>query len=220
MRAILRCLVMSMLTLIGVGAAAAAAPPESGLVAVPSTTFDEFYRRPGIDLAAYRRVVIEAPTVEFAKDWLKRMNESRSVTRPVSTADADEIRRRMADGLQLVLKQSLAAHGFEISDSGGPGVLRLAPSISDLFVYAPFAPGPGIDVGVVHREAGQATLRLDFRDAVTGALLARIVDRDVARTVGGFDQATSVSNLFWFEGMFRRWADDCARAIGVGAVPH
>lgn len=194
----------------------AAGTPEPGLVRAPSRTFDELYRRVGPDLTAYRQVVLDAPRVEFTKDWLQRMNESRGVTRRVESADAAEIADRMAIAVSEAIRQALAAQGYEIVAAAAVGVLRLSPSVTDLYVNAPYVPAPGIDVGIVHQDAGEATMRLEISDAATGAVLARIVDRDAARTVGGYERATSVSNLFWFEGMFRRWADDCVREIRAG----
>ena len=199
----------------GIGAAApdpaAAGPP--GLVRVPSRTFDELQRQPGADLRGFRRFVIDTPQVTFRPDWLKRMNESRSVTRRIEPADADQIAERLAGAMQEALAQALAAQGFERAPAPAPGVLQFSPSVTDLVVYSPFVPAPGIDVGIVHREAGEATMRLEVRDASSGTVLARIADHAPARTLGGFEQATSVSNLFWFEGMFRNWAGNCVREL-------
>jgi hypothetical protein len=191
----------------------AGAPPEPGLARVPSRNFDELYRRVGPDLAAYRQVVVDAPRVEFRQDWLRRMNESRGVTRWIEPAEAAEIAERMAIAMREALRQALAAQGYEIVTAAADGALRLSPSVVDLFVNAPYVPGPGIDVGIVHQDAGQATMWLEVSDAATGTVLARIVDREVARTIGGYEKATSVSNLFWFAGMFQRWAEDCVREI-------
>lgn len=210
--------------MLGAGAGAAPTvdklPPEAGLVRVPSPTFDELYRRPGAELSAYRRVLIEAVPAQFDAGWLRRMNDSRGVTRWIEPADADEILGRMSRAMRDAMRQALVARGYEAVDEATPGTLRLSPAIERLFVNAPFVPGPGIDIGIVHRDAGEATMRLDIVDAVTGTRLARIVDRDTARTIGGYEKATSVSNLFWFEAMFRRWADDCAREIVALAAPH
>jgi hypothetical protein len=179
--------------------------------------FDELHRQVGQDLAAYREIVLDAPRVEFAKDWLGRMNESRGVTRRIEPAEAAQIADQMAMALSKAVRQSLAAQGYGIATAATAGALRLSPSIVDLYVNAPYVPAPGIDVGIVHQDAGEATMRLEISDAATGAVLARIVDREVARTVGRYERATGVSNLFWFEAMFRRWADDCVREIRAGA---
>ena len=213
----LRCCMLVAALAAAVQAAEGATPLEPDLVRVPSRTLDEVYWRAGSDVAAHRRVVLDAPRVEFTKDWLKRMNESRGVARRIDPADAGQIADGMALAMREAVMQALLEQGYEIVTVAAPGVLRLSPSIVDLYVNAPYVPMPGIDVGIVHQDAGEATMRLEVRDAATGTMLTRIVDRDVALTIGGYEQATSVSNLFWFEGMFRRWAGDCVRQIRAGA---
>ncbi len=202
-------------------AAPPAAVPGSGddLAKVPSKLVDEFYVRPGADLTAYRRIVIEAPAVEFQKGWLKRMNETRDVTRWIRPQDAEQIAGDLAGALRRAVADAFTARGFEVVPSPGPGVLRLSPSATDVFVNAPDIKDPGIQIGVVHDEAGDATLRMELRDGASGVLIARVVDRNAARQVGRFDRATSVSNLFWFEAMFRSWATNCAREIASVPAP-
>jgi hypothetical protein len=91
-------------------------------------------------------------------------------------------------------------------------VLRLSPTITDLDVNAPDAPTPGI-VRYFVRDAGQATLSLDIRDAASGELLARVVDRGIATEIRQINRATSVTNDFWFDALFRQWAAACAAAL-------
>jgi hypothetical protein len=191
----------------------AAASLESDFVRVPSRTLDAFLWRPGSDVATYRQVILDAPRVEFTKDWLRRMNEGRGPGRRLAPADAARLENEMELSLIDALKQALIENGHEIVTSNGPGTLRLSPSIVDLDINSPFVPTSGIEVGIVHRNVGAATMRLEVRDAPTGTLLARIVDREVAHTIGRYERATSVSNLFWFEGMFRKWARESVDAI-------
>jgi hypothetical protein len=115
---------------------------------------------------------------------------------------------------------AFGARGYQIVTVPGPGVLRLSPTVTDLFVNAPDVPAPGIQIGIVYQEGGTATLRLDARDAATGTLVSQVVDRDTAREVRNFDRATRVSNNFWFEAMFRQWAQNCAREFeAAGTAP-
>src|SRR6266704_1863612 len=54
------------------------------------------------------------------------------------------------------------------------------------------------------------------RDAVTGTLLARVVHLGIAREISRLDRASDVSNRFWFETLFRRWASDCIAEFEAG----
>ena len=97
-------------------------------------------------------------------------------------------------------------------------MLRLTPSVTDLYVNGPDVPAPGIQRTFV-RDAGKATLGLEVRDAVTGTLLARVVDRDTAREIRLNNRATSVSNQFWFDALFRQWAANCADDLEKARLP-
>ena len=66
------------------------------------------------------------------------------------------------------------------------------------------------------RDAGQATLLLEARDAVTGTLLARVVHHGIAREISRINPASDVSNRFWFDTLFRRWAADCIAEFEAG----
>ena len=200
---------------------AAATATSDGLVAVKSRNLDEFYVRPNADLAGYRKIIVDPGQAALKKNWLKDMNATRAVQRWLVPEDAQRITDEAASSLGPVVTEVFKAQGYEIVSASGPGVLRLSPSVTDLYVYAPDVPAPGIQRTFV-RDGGQATLHLDVRDAATGALLARVVDRSTAHEIFapataagqlGRNVATSVSNLFWFEALFRQWAGYCAKAF-------
>ena len=191
---------------------AAGPAADDGLVAVRSRHLDEFYLRPNADLSGFRSVMIEPVTVEFRKDWLRDMNETRSVTRRLVPDDARRIADAAAASMGARVADAFRARGFEIVTAPGAGVLRLSPAVADLDVYAPDVPSPGITRSYT-RDAGEATLLLEARDAATGALLVRVTDRNTAREIGRINRSTSVSNDLWFDTMFRQWAANCASEI-------
>lgn len=196
----------------------AAQPAASdGLARVPSRALDELYVRPNADLAAWRKVQIAPARVEFERGWLKRINETRDVSRRISQDDAQRIASDAAVRLDAAVAAAFAAQGYEVVTAPGPGVLRLSPYVTDLFVNAPDVPAPGIQRGYTYSDAGTATVHLDAHDAQSGTLLVRIVDRNTATEVGRLDRATSVSNLFWFETMFRLSMTHAAQAIRAAA---
>jgi hypothetical protein len=192
-----------------VGAEGAA--PDDGLVAVVTRNLEEFYVRPKADLASYRRILVDPPRAELQRGWLKSMNATRDVTRWLVADDAKRITDVAEGAMRGAITRAFAERGYETVTEPGPGVLRLSPSVTDLYVNSPDVPAPGIQIGIVHKEAGSATLRLDARDSVTGTLVGQVIDRDTAQEVGRFDRATTVSNLFWFEAMMSQWAANCAK---------
>ncbi len=206
--------VLLLTTLAGTAFAAAndaAVPATSdGLVAVQSRNLGELYLRPDTDLSRYHKIIVDPARAAFKKDWLKDTNAQRGVQRWLMPEDAQRIIDEAALSLSSVVAETFTSQGYEIAAAPGEGVLRLSPSVTDLYVNAPDVPAPGIQVAIV-RDGGEATLRLDVRDAVTGTLLARVVDRDMAREIRLNNRANSVTNLFWFEALFRQWAAGCAR---------
>jgi hypothetical protein len=190
--------------------AAADQPASDGLVRVPSRTFDQLYLLPKADLAAYRKVMVDPAQVEMHKGWLKSMNAYRDVTRWILGQDVRRITEAASVTMTSAVADAFKAQGYEIATAPGPGVLRVSPSVPDLWVNAPDvqAADPARFASV---DAGNATLVLEARDSVSGAVLGRVVDRDTARQTFRLNQTTSASNVFWFEALVRWWAGNCAK---------
>jgi hypothetical protein len=205
--------------------AAVAAPSEAaspatyeGLAAVQSRDLDEFYLRPNADLGAYRKIVIDPVQVTFRKDWNKDFVDPHGSLRRLLQDDVRRIAEETASTLQSAVAEAFKARGYEIAAAPGPGVLRLSPSITDLYVNAAENLATGGTTKSFTKDAGEATLVLEARDSVSGTLLGRVVDHRTARETKGTQisdvrRTTSVSNNFWFDAMFRRWAATCAKAF-------
>jgi hypothetical protein len=183
-----------------------------GLVAVKSRALDEVAVRPGVDLSTYRSVIVEPARAALRKDWLKDLNTTRGPTRWLTREDAQRITDEAALRLSAMTAMVFQERGYEIATAPAAGVLRLSPAITDLDVNAPDEPMPGI-VKYFVRDAGQATIALDVRDAASGALLARVVDRGTASEIRQINRATNVTNEFWFDALFRQWATACATIV-------
>lgn len=210
--------VLAAATLAGTAMAQANAEPArtaDGLVAVMSRSLDDVAVRPGVDLSTYRSVIVEPARAALRKDWLKDLNTTRGPARWLTPDDAQQITDEAAVRLSAMIATVFRERGYEIAVAPAAGVLRLSPAITDLDVNAPDAPTPGI-VRYYVRDAGQATLALDMRDAASDELMARVVDRSIASEIRQINRATSVTNEFWFDALFRQWATACA---GVLAGP-
>jgi len=184
-----------------------------GLVAVQSRNIDELYLRPNSDLASYRRIMIDPPQVAFRKDWNKESPDLHGVTRRLRQDDVQRIADDTASVMQSAVAEAFKARGYESAAAPGPGVLRLSPSVTDLYVNAAEDLSPGTTKAFT-KDAGEATLLLEARDAVTGVLLGRVVDHRIARETKGTQRrdlirTSSISDSFWLETVFRRWAASC-----------
>ena len=205
-----------------IGGAACAAEPQvasqtagEGLVAVQSPNLDEVYLRPNAGLAAYRKVLIDPVRAEVRRDWQKNLNYTRNVSRWVGPDDAKRMAADAASSLENVIAETYKARGYQIAAAPEPGVLRLTASIADLYVNSPDRYSPWT-VKTFTRDAGQATLALEVRDAVTGTLLARVTHHAIAHEISRINGASDVSNRFWFETLFRRWTADSIAEFEAG----
>ena len=203
--------VLATLTLAGVAFA-----QTDGLVEVKSRMLGEVALRPDVDPSAYRKVIVEPARAELRKNWLKDQNTTRFPSRWLTQDDAQQVTDEAAVLLSAVIARVFRDRGYEIVTTPAAGVLRLSAAVTDLDVYAPDVPPPGI-VRYVQRDAGQATLRLEVRDAASGMLLARVVDRGTANEVRQLNRASVPSNAFYFDALFQRWATSCAAAFAGSA---
>jgi len=175
-----------------------------GLVPVQSRNLDKFYVRPNADLAGYNKVLIDPVQVEFSKNWWGSVNDPRYVPR-IRPEDAQRIANETTANVGGIVADAFKARGYEIATAPGAGVLRVTPRVTELYVNAPDVFPPGVTRSFA-RQAGEATLVLEARDAESGTLLAVIIDHGAAQDTLRFTQATQVSNTFWFDGLYKRWA--------------
>ena len=199
------------ITAFAASSAAAGPAMQEGLVAVQSSTLDKLYLRPNANLATYRRVMIDPVQVEFQRDWMRNMNDPRYVAR-LRPEDAQRIADETTADVSGIVADAFKARGYEITSAPGPDVLRLSPRVTDLYVNAPDVFPPGKTRSFA-RDAGEATLTLEARDSVTGTLLAVAVDHGTAQDMLRITRADNVSNAFWFDGLYRRWAMSSAAEI-------
>src|SRR6266496_3065694 len=196
-----------------------AATPE-GLVSVRSLNLDELYLRPNTDLASYRSVMIDPVQVAFRKDWNRDFVDPHASIRRLSQDDVRRIADETASGLQTALAEAFKARGYAIAGAPGPGVLRLSPTLSDVYVNAVEDLYTGGTTKSFTKDAGEATLVLDVLDGGNGALLGHVVDRRTAQETKGTQRgdlirSPRVASNFWFEDLFRKWSAACVKELEV-----
>jgi hypothetical protein len=188
-----------------------ASSDQDRLVEIKSNRFDQVYLRPGVDFRGYTKVMFGPAQVTFAQSWLTDMNKNRiAVLQGTTAADAEHIADDVRASLREVFANAFRSEGYEIVTAPGPDVLDLSLAVIDLYINAPRTVTQALPSRVLTNEAGRATLALELRDATTGALLGRLVDRDTAGNRGGSRPrlriTTTVTNRFDFEALFGAWA--------------
>ena len=193
-------------------AASALPPPYEDLIQVKSKKLDAVYLLPGADFSAYSKVMIDPVQVSFRKDWVKETNRARGLSSRIDEDDAQRIAQAARSGFEDIFVAAFKSKGYEVVTSPGRDVLRLSPAIINLYINAPQQGGPGISRSYTV-EAGGATLVLQARDSVTGAILGVAIDRSETRGSGYATLTSSGSNRADFEQLFKRWADICVKGF-------
>ena len=161
------------------------------------------YRRPGATLAGYTRVQIDPVEVRFSKNWNPTSTGSRL---PLPAEDREAIRTGLAKLVQEEFTKTLTAKGrYPVVNQSGADVLRLKIYIANLYVNAPDNPGPGVSRTFV-TSAGEMTLFMELYDSETGQILARVVDRQEARSANMFTVANSATNTGEAADIAANWA--------------
>jgi hypothetical protein len=172
---------------------------------VRSKRFDRVYLLPEADFRSYTKIMLDPTEVAFQKNWLRDYNsDQRDLSRRISNTDAQKVLDDARAGFEDSFKEAYAKAGYQVVDQAGADVLRVRTAVINITVNAPDTMSPG-RVRSFSREAGGATLVLEARDSVTGAVLGRAVDsRDIGDTMPYY--RTSVSNRADFKQAFDRWA--------------
>jgi hypothetical protein len=196
------------------GSAAAAKPPTTwdGLVQVKSKRLDLVYLQPGADFRGYTKVLIEPTEVAFAKNWQRDYNQStRMLSSRVSESDMQEAISKGVATANDIFAQAWTKGGYTVVHTPGPDVLRVRTGIVNIRVNAPDTATSGRSYSFSD-EAGEATLFVEARDSMTGALLGRAIDQKI---VGDTMTAwrTSASNRSDFRYQVEQWANTSVRGM-------
>ena len=196
------------------GAPAVAKAPTTwdGLVQVKSKKLNLVYLQPGADFRGYTKVLIDPTEVAFAKNWQRDYNRSsRDLSARISDSDVDEAITEGAQKATDIFTDAWTKGGYQVVSAPGPDVLRVKTGVLNIRVVAPDKMTAGRSYSF-SEEAGEATLFIEARDSVTGALLGRAVDQ---RIVGDNMRAwrTQVSNRGDFRDQVQNWATISVRGL-------
>jgi hypothetical protein len=187
-----------------------------GLIEVKASKFDDAFLLPGADFRSYDKVMLDPVEVAFRKDWMRDMNTTRSPGRRVSADDAQEILDTVKTDTREIFAKAFVTGGFQVADAPGENVVRVSSSVINLYVNAPDTMSAG-RVMTFTTEAGEATLVVELRDSLTNALLARVVDRRVAQSMGSAtgrpSLTNSVTNRADFEHAAAAWANASVKGL-------
>lgn len=195
--------------------AMAAKPPPTwdGLVRVKSKRLDYVYLLPGADFRAYNKVMLDPTEIAFKKNWLREYNNSTmTLSSRLSERDVQEAITKGSQAASEILAEALTQGGYPVVTEAGADVLRLRTAVVDISINAPDVKTAGRSRSFAG-EAGFATLVVEARDSVSGALLGRAVDGKVAGD-NSMLMRNSVTNRSDFRQIMKRWANISVQGLG------
>src|SRR5690606_2440540 len=182
-----------------------------GLVQADVKGVDAVYRRPGVSLSSYNRILLQPLEVAFAKNWQPERDTALYSMHP---PDREKIKQDLAAVFQQTFKQVLDEQGgYTLVDEPAEDVLEVRPAIINIYISAPDVSmqEPGV-VRTYTADAGEMTLVAELHDSITGQIVSRAYDR--REDSGGMWQWTnSVTNTAEAQREIRRWAELLKKAL-------
>ena len=165
---------------------------------------DEVWVRPGTDFGSYRSVVIEPVEVAFDPHWDPRRPGSRL---RLGEREREELRSDAAEVFDRTFRRELErGERFEVVDTPRGDSLIFEPKIIDLVINAPEDRRATGQVRTYVSEFGRVTLIGELKDAESGAIVARITDREIARAIRPVEFTDRFTNTREGERIIRGWA--------------
>jgi hypothetical protein len=193
-------------------AAARAELPKSwdGLVLVKSNKLDAVYLAPGADFAPYTKVRLGPTSVAFQKDWRENYNAQTDFDHQLSEDQAQRIMTEVRKGFESIFAKTFTKAGYAVVDTPAKDVLQLNSAVVNLALTAPDVQAPEMSANF-SGTAGQATMILEARDSLTGALLGRALDAEVA---GNFwEMRNQATNYAAFTQVGDQWAEASVKGL-------
>lgn len=179
---------------------------EEGLHLVPDSKLAIVYAEPDADLAPYKRVLLLDTYVAFKKNWLRDQRSRSAQPLNITTKDVERMKNTMAAEFHEVFVEVLESGGYPAAGEAGDDVLLIRPAIINLYPNAPDTLSAGNSMTYV-ASAGEMTLYIELYDSVSGALLAKALDRKADRSNTNFyTWSTSVSNKQASKRILKGWA--------------
>ena len=177
----------------------------SGMKKGPSGGADWVYIKEGVDLAKYKKVMVDQVTF-FLKDDAKYKG--------IQQEDIKEL----TDAFDNAVRENIGKY-YELADQSGPGVLRIRVAITDLIPNNPgmsavttvMPVGLGISmlkkaVTGKHSGVGETCMEMEVLDSLTNERIAAAIDEYSGGKLSGLKKwgSTEEAFKFWTERIRKR----------------
>jgi hypothetical protein len=191
------------------------APTEwDGLTRVKSKRLEFVYLAPDADFRPYTKVSLDPTEIAFRKNWQRDYNSTKmGLTGRVNDSDVQRVIAEGGKAASAIFAQAFTEGGYPVTAAPAADVIRIRTAIVNLTVSAPDMRTAGRSTTYA-QEAGQASLIVEARDSMTGALLGRAVDHRLAGDTGAW-MRNSVTNKGDFRVLVKQWAKNAVVGLNT-----
>jgi len=182
-----------------------------GLQKRANSRVDSVYAAPGASLARYRRVMLDELDVAFKADWQQRHPE-------ISGIEIGDVRTLGASLFRAAFAAELEKGGYPVVDKPGPDVLRVKAAVLDVD-FAPASAAAASVGGKYIVTTADVSLAAELCDSASGAVLARVIDRNRGRNVGNLEMSSEQNTSKDALQAFTTWASLLREALDAAREP-
>jgi len=187
-----------------------------GLQLVKDSNLTLVYAEPGADLGQYKRIYLDDAYIAFKKNWQRKQNTNRADQ--VSVEDMERIKAELSSLFRQVFTRTLEEAGYQLVTERAEDVLLIKPAIINLDITAPDTRSAN-QVTSFAETAGEMTLYLELYDSMTGALIAKALDRKEDRQTGYFQWQNRISNRAAANRILQVWANILKEGLDQAQSP-
>lgn len=176
-----------------------------GLVKVDRKEMDEVWVRPGFSPSSYTKIMITGAGIAYRP--VKNRSRSEFLVE-------DKNRDKLEEIITKAFKKELSdAKSYKIVDEPGADTLELVISLNDVVSNVPPQKAGRVDFYI--DEIGSATLVLEFKDSLSGAIMVRGADRRAAESYGWgeLQKSNPVTNWAAVRQLARVWSTGLRRGL-------
>lgn len=182
-----------------------------GLEKRPSSKVDSVYAAPGASLVKYRKVMLDDLDVAFKADW--------QLHHPgVPASDIGAIRTLGASLFRAAFSAELEKGGYPVVTAPGPDVLRVKAAVVDVDFASADAAAAGVG-GAYIVSTADISLVAELRDSQSGAVIARVIDRNRGRNQGNLQMSSEANPSREAVQAFSTWAGLLRNALDEARKP-
>lgn len=182
-----------------------------GLQKRANSRVDSVYAAPGASLVRYRRVMLDELDVAFKADWQQRRPE-------ISSIEIGDVRTVAASLFRAAFSAELEKGGYPVVDKAGPDVLQVKATVLDVD-FAPASAAAASVGGKYIVTTADVSLAAELCDSASGAVLARVIDRNRGRNVGNLEMSSEQNTSKDALQAFTTWASLLREALDSAREP-